>query len=182
MPASDTTNWVKNRAAMAGAMWVIACMVAPTSPIAPGCRSVPAPAASLAGRTAPGVAWSAMAAPQVLQSAPGGSCRSSYRILSKCQYPERPLIPVRLGPCRARPAPAYWRSFALLTSECSHERQVLPEAADEVRNQPVPVGGRHGRRPHAGPRAAEADRLRRRRGTHLRPRSGEVGALGAAPG
>src|SRR5215469_6185727 len=32
IPASDTMNWVKNRAAMAGAMWVIACMVTPTRP------------------------------------------------------------------------------------------------------------------------------------------------------
>src|SRR2546423_539282 len=33
-------NWVKNRAAMAGAIWVIACIVAPTRPRAPCFRSV----------------------------------------------------------------------------------------------------------------------------------------------
>ena len=32
IPASDTMNWVKNNAAMAGAMCVIACIVTPTRP------------------------------------------------------------------------------------------------------------------------------------------------------
>ena len=33
IPASEITNCVKNRAAIAGEMWVIACMVAPSRPI-----------------------------------------------------------------------------------------------------------------------------------------------------
>jgi hypothetical protein len=38
IPASDTMNWVKKSAAIAGAMWVIACIVAPVSPRAPCLR------------------------------------------------------------------------------------------------------------------------------------------------
>ena len=55
MPARDTTNWVKNSAAMAGAMRVMACIVAPRSPMAFGCRCVVTTAGSpLLGRTVPG--------------------------------------------------------------------------------------------------------------------------------
>ena len=40
IPASDTMNWVKNSAAMAGAICVIACIVAPTRPSEFGRRAL----------------------------------------------------------------------------------------------------------------------------------------------
>ena len=81
IPASDTMNWVKNSAAMAGAMWVIACMVTPTRP-SEFCRrsvritgSLPGPAAG-AGEPPP---WRG---PPPMPSLAGGGSWSC--MLSSC--------------------------------------------------------------------------------------------------
>src|SRR5258708_813500 len=101
-----------------------------------------------------------MAPPQVPRSA-GLPCRLSYRIVSKCQYPERSLV---LAGARSLPRPGGTpHTGADIRAACermlAQAAGVLAEAADEVRNQPVPVGRRDERRPHARPREAEADRL-----------------------
>ena len=41
-PVSDTTYWVKNSPAIAGAIVATACMVAPPKPMAPALSLVPA--------------------------------------------------------------------------------------------------------------------------------------------